>query len=107
MGSMPIRILGIRVTFAIFMLIVLYTIGPILCVLLCTLIANTLGCQVDEGNVHPCNCLGVDIGGPLYALGMMGWFALITLPTGVLALIVYFAVLLVLKLTKKSDAAKD
>lgn len=104
---MSTRILGIRVTFAIFMLIVLYTIGPILCVLLGTLIAKTLGCQVDEGSVHPCNCLGVDIGGPLYALGMMGWLALITLPTGVFALIVYSAVLLAMKLTKKSDATKE
>lgn len=104
---MPARILGIRTTFAVFALIVLYTIGPILCVLLCALIANALGCQVDEGSIHPCNCLGVDIGGPLYALGMMGWFALVTLPTGLLAMVVYFVVWLALRLTKKSDATDD
>jgi hypothetical protein len=83
------RIFGMRRGFAIFILIVLYTLAPILSVLLASLIANALGCRLDEGQAHPCPCLGVDIGEPLTVMFVAGWLALITLPTGLLAMIGY------------------
>ncbi len=85
-------ILGMRRTFAIFVLIVLYTIAPVLSVLLASLIANSLGCRLDEGDVHPCKCLGVNIGEPLYVMGVAGWLALVTLPTGLIAMITFLVV---------------
>lgn len=38
------------------------------------------GCHVDEGSRHPCVICGLDIGGLLYALTMMGWLMIPLLP---------------------------
>ncbi len=84
---MPKTIFGMRPGLVLFALIVLYSIGPILSVLFVTVVANALGCQVDEGGVHPCLCCGVDIGRLLHSMGVLGWLALVTLPTGAMALV--------------------
>jgi hypothetical protein len=47
------RILGMRTQFAVFLLIVLYTIAPVLAVLASSVAANALGCRLDESGVHP------------------------------------------------------
>ena len=44
----------------------LFTAGPILVALTAGLVAAALGCQLDEGDVHACPLLGVDLGGVLY-----------------------------------------
>ena len=97
---MPERILGMRRSFVVLILIVLYTIAPILSVLLAGIMANSLGCKLDEGQARQCMCLGIDIGRPLYALGVAGWLALVTLPTGLLAMIVYVVVTIASALSK-------
>ena len=66
----------------------LYTFGPILSVLCAVTIASLLDCKLSEGDAHPCICLGVDIGVPLTFLSIMGWLAIITLPTGLFAMLV-------------------
>ena len=76
-------------------LIGLVALAPLACVVVCSLIANAAGCQVDEGSVHPCVINGRDYGELLYTLGMMGWFMLITLPAGALAFIIWLIVLMV------------
>lgn len=53
---------------------------PLAGVLLSTLIAGVLGCELSEGAVEPCSLLGLDIGGLLSSLFFTGWFALFTLP---------------------------
>ena len=45
----------------------LFTAGPILVALTAGLVAAVLGCQLDEGNIHACPLLGVDLGGVLYS----------------------------------------
>ncbi|MFC4424732.1 hypothetical protein [Deinococcus navajonensis] len=62
----------------------LYTFGPVLLLTLGVSIANWQGCRLDEGSVHPCPVLGVDLGSALYTMGMMGWVMLITVPSGLL-----------------------
>jgi hypothetical protein len=107
---MPGRILGMRRGFVIFMLLVLYTIGPVLSVLLASLIANVLGCNLNEGNVHPCKCLGIDIGELLYSMFVMGWLALVTLPTGAMAILAFLAVTIastIFKPRKKVDSQRN
>jgi hypothetical protein len=81
------RIFGMRRGFALFALVLLYTIAPILSVLIAGQIASSLGCRLDEGDAHPCLCLGVDIGRPLNVMFVSAWFALITLPTGLAGMI--------------------
>src|SRR5437868_1107970 len=71
-----------------------FALAPIGSVSLCALIANTHGCHVDEGSVHPCMINGKDYGHLLYTLGVAGWLMLVTLPAGALAFCVWLVVLL-------------
>jgi len=80
--------------------IVLFLIGlvafaPVASVIACSIIANAAGCHVDEGSVHPCVINGHDYGETLYAMGVMGWFMLLTLPAGALAFVTWLIILLV------------
>ncbi|TFZ57492.1 hypothetical protein E4V01_14400 [Methylorubrum sp. Q1] len=43
-------------------------------------LAHLTGCRVDEGSAHPCLVAGIDIGGLLYTLLMMGWLVILALP---------------------------
>ncbi|WP_232629917.1 hypothetical protein [Methylobacterium sp. Leaf118] len=43
-------------------------------------LARLTGCPVDEGSRHPCRICGLDIGGLLYTLTMMGWLMIPMLP---------------------------
>ncbi len=79
----------------LFVIIVLIAIAPVLSVMTAGLIANLNGCALDEGSVHPCFIFGADFGGTLYFMGVMGWFGLVTLPLGGLALLVWFVALIV------------
>jgi hypothetical protein len=74
----------------------LFTAGPILVALTAGLVAVALGCQLDEGNIHACPLLGIDLGGVLYFFGMFGWFTLMTIPFGGIGFLVWlcFAVVL-------------
>ena len=66
-------------------LIAIVAFAPVGSVVACGLIANTRGCRVDEGSVHPCVIGGKDYGQLFYTLGVMGWLMLVTLPAGALA----------------------
>jgi hypothetical protein len=76
--------------------IVFVSASPLLCALIAGVIANTLGCQLDEGNVHPCLIAGVDLGEILYAMGVLGWLTLATMPMGALALVGWLVALAVI-----------
>ena len=75
-------------------MIVAVALAPIGSVVLCGLIANSFGCRVDEGSVHPCIINGKDYGHTLYTLGVMGWLMLLTLPLGAIAFAAWLATLL-------------
>jgi len=75
-----------------YILIVLYMVAPILSVLIASSIATATGSRLDEGGSHPCIIFGVDIGELLYAMGVAGWFAFVTFPTGLLAILVVIIV---------------
>ena len=70
-------------------LIVLWMFLPIIPALTADLIGFACGCQVDEGSVHPCIVLCLDIGSSLYSMGVIGWLVLLTFPTGIVALVVF------------------
>lgn len=73
----------------------LWMLLPMISVLSSSLIAEALGCRVDEGGTYPCVVLGLDIGGWLSTLFVMGWLFFLTVPTGLLALLVLLIVVLV------------
>ena len=79
---------GVKIT-AGYGAILLWMFLPMLPVLIASAIASYCGAQLDEGSPHPCMLFGRDIGGTLYAMGVMGWFGLLTFPTGFIALIVF------------------
>jgi len=52
--------------------------------------AGVLGCTVSEASVNPCRLLGIDIGGALNAMVVMIWSILITVPIGVIGVLIGF-----------------
>jgi hypothetical protein len=68
-------------------LIAAFAFAPLASVLLCAAIANAYGCKVDEGSVHPCVVNGQNYGDLLYALGVMGWLMLVSIPGGLVAFV--------------------
>ena len=75
--------------------IIVLAAAPLISVIVAGSIADANGCRVDEGSVHPCLVNGVDMGETLYALGVLGWLMLVSLPFGLLALAIWLVVLLV------------
>jgi hypothetical protein len=74
--------------------IVLFAFAPIGSVMTCAWIANSHGCQVDEGSAHPCVINGKDYGELLYTLGVLGWLMLVTIPGGLFAFVIWLIVLI-------------
>jgi hypothetical protein len=70
-------------------LIILYSVAPILCVLISSAVAAAAGSRLDEGGSHPTYILGVDVGGILAVMFVCGWFTLVTVPTGLIAMLVF------------------
>jgi hypothetical protein len=66
-----------------------WTVFPIVCVLIVGAVSAICGCTVNESSPTPCVVFGVDIGKPLYTLGVMGWLGIVTLPSGGIALALY------------------
>ena len=93
---------------AVLSLIVPGAIGmfPIACVVVAGLIAHRLGCRVDEGSVHACQAGGVDLGPILYQLGVMGWFALVTIPMAFLMYGLVAVVWIVALVQRRSQRAQ-
>jgi hypothetical protein len=75
--------------------ILLISVSPLVSVLGAATVAEFAGCQLDEGSVHPCQIGGSDYGELLYFLAVLGWFSLLTLPFGAVALMVWFGALII------------
>ena len=97
------KILAVTVLFAI----LAWTVWPIVSVAIGGSIASANGCTLNESGPHPCIVNGKDIGSQLLTLGMMGWLMLVTVPTGLIALAVYAAILLITWLVRRSKRARS
>lgn len=86
-------------------LIVAFALAPIASVAIAGVLANSHGCQLDEGSMHPCVIAGQDRGELLYTLGVLGWLMLITLPAGALAFAVWLVVMLLHRLRWRKQHA--
>jgi hypothetical protein len=58
-------------------------------------IATANGCELNEGVINSCIVDGREMGETLYSMGVMGWFMLVTIPTGLLALLIFLLLLLI------------
>ena len=76
-------------------IILLWMILPMISVLTASAIADASGCTVNEGSSHPCIVAGTDIGDTLYTMFVMGWMFFLTVPTGLVALVLFTVIVLV------------
>jgi hypothetical protein len=72
-------------------LVTLISFAPLISLVVAGTTASVLGCQVDEGSVHPCVVGGVDIGETLSTSMVLGWLMFVTWP-GVLVSLALWAV---------------
>jgi hypothetical protein len=72
-----------------YLVIILFIASPILSAAIAGIIANSHGCELNEGNVHPCIIGGTDYGGFLYNLLVFGWFFMGSIPLGIVGFIVW------------------
>jgi len=87
-----------------------YDLGFLICsVFTAGWIATSLGCVLNEGDVHPCPFHGFDLGEMLYGMAVMGWFALGTLPLGaiVLALLLLAWIIVTIQDRNRARAASQ
>lgn len=75
--------------------ILLWTIWPVILVATAGAIAAANGCELNETVINSCIVNEREMGQTLYSMGVMGWFMLVTIPTGLLALLIFLLLLLV------------
>ena len=80
-----------------YVVVALFAGWPILSVAIASTIAAWNDCTLHESFTNPCIVGGSDIGGTLYAMGVMGWFMIATLPLGLAAGVLWTVVWLVLR----------
>jgi hypothetical protein len=64
----------------IFIVLAVLCLLPLASVLASATIAALAGCELNEASTSVCSIAGLDIGGLLSVMFVMGWMALITLP---------------------------
>ncbi len=72
--------------------ILFWMLGPLISTCIASLIAVCCGCELNESTAHPCFVFGIDIGGILYGMLLIVFVTGVTFQTGVLALIVFTAI---------------
>lgn len=75
--------------------IIVFALFPVASVVLAGLIATPAGCELNEAVVHPCIIAGMDFGDLLYAMGVLGWLMIGTIPAGVILFAIWVVVLIV------------
>ncbi|MBV8792688.1 MAG: hypothetical protein JO205_07460 [Pseudolabrys sp.] len=69
--------------------ILLLWIVPLLSAIAAGGISAALGCQLNEGSIHPCLVFGSDVGHTLYTMFVLGWLTLIGIPYVAMALVIW------------------
>ncbi|HEX5716124.1 MAG TPA: hypothetical protein VF179_08195 [Thermoanaerobaculia bacterium] len=87
-------------------IIVLWMILPMISVFTASAIAEASGCSLDEGSAHQCVVLGTDIGESLYTMFVLGWMFFLTVPTGLVALVLFTVIVLVSARSKRIRSAR-
>lgn len=81
---------GLVAVFALaFVAIVVVAGAPVISVVVAMVLAEANGCTLHEGFTNPCVIWGADRGELLYTMFVAGWFGLVTLPAGAIALLVW------------------
>jgi hypothetical protein len=87
-------------------IILLWMILPMISVFTASAIADASGCSLDEGSAHQCIVMGKDVGETLYTMFVMGWMFFLTVPTGLVALVLFTVIVLVSARAKRIRSAR-
>jgi hypothetical protein len=68
-----------------YLIIVVLVCSPLLSVAIASGVAWSAGCTVHEASTSPCLIAGIDVGGTLYDMAVMGWLIFATMPLGAVA----------------------
>ena len=71
-----------------YLVVVLLTLLPLLLSALASAIGNGLGCNINEGGTDECVRWGIHFGALLNVMFTSFWLALLTVPAGIIALLV-------------------
>ena len=74
---------------------VVFGLAPVGVTLLAAGIAKINNCQLNEGSATPCIIAGVDFAETLYAMVVVSWLGLITIPIGVIGATAFLVWLIV------------
>jgi hypothetical protein len=88
-------------------LILLLAAAPLIVALGAGAYAANHGCVLHEGFVNPCIVDGQDMGQTLYGLGMVGWFAIATVPLGLGAAAILVFVWILTAVTARKRAKQE
>jgi hypothetical protein len=69
--------------------LLLFALLPVIAFMVSVTMAGAANCALSEAAVHSCVIAGMELGGVLSFLFVMGWFAYVTLPLGGGAIIVW------------------
>jgi hypothetical protein len=72
--------------------IVLAASAPVLSIYASSSIAGAYDCRLNENSAHSCMVGGMDLGELLANMFVLGWLALVTVPLGALALLIWTVV---------------
>lgn len=101
----PRRIGPIFITLLIVILV--FTLGPLISVMLAGLIGDANGCMVNEGGPNACLVGGIDMGETLYIMTVLGWLMFVTLPLGGVALLVWLISLIATIFVRRRAASRN
>ena len=79
--------------------------APILSVVIASAVTSANGCELHEGFANPCVIGGIDFGDTLYAMGVAGWLALVSLPLAALLGLAYVVVVAIGFVWRRSTRA--
>ena len=94
----------LRALFIGYFLVALFAGWPIVSVIVAGSIASWNGCTLHEGFANPCVVGGKDLGGTLYAMGVMGWFMIATIPLGAISGLLWTITWIILKRRRMARA---
>src|SRR5690606_6225796 len=89
-----------------FVIIVRVAPAPLLSALPSSAIAEANGRTLNEARAFPCVVFGMDMGGLLAAMFVMGWFMLATMPGGAVALLVWLVFMVTHYLAYRAERPK-
>jgi hypothetical protein len=86
-------------------LAVVLALSPVFSVIIASMIASAYGCTLHEGFANPCIIGGQDWGETLYAMAVIGWLALATLPIAALMVVIWLVVEIFMFRRRRSGAS--